>query len=94
MPREKGLYVHLPRLLKRQAVDLLMLGYVMGYRHKSPLPVLQIKTGIEHFKEDMGFSEDDYPLQSAIVTYYRMLDEYNKMKIYDKSDTKRHQGHI
>jgi hypothetical protein len=94
MPREKGLYVHLPRLLKRQAVDLMMLGYVMGYRHTSPIPVLQIKRGIEKFKEDMGFSEDDYPLQSAIVTYYRMLDEYNKMKIYDKSDTKRHCGHI
>ena len=94
MPREKGLYVHLPRLLKRQAVDLMMLGYVMGYRHTSPIPVLQIKRGIEKFKEDMGFSEDDYPLQSAIVTYDRMLDEYNKMKIYDKSDTRRHQGHI
>ena len=94
MPKEKGLYVHLPRLLKRQAVDLIMLGYVMGYRHVSAIPVLQIKKGIEEFKKDMNFSEEDYPLQSALVTYYRMLDEYNKMKEYDKSDTKRHCGHI
>lgn len=78
MPRVKGLYADLPKLLRRQAVDLIMLGYVMGYRHVSPIPVLQIKKGLEHFMEDMGLSEDDYPLESAMVTYYRMLKEYNK----------------
>ena len=94
MPKDKGLYVHLPRLLKRQAVDLLMLGYVMGYRHVSPIPVLQIRKGIQKFMEDMGLGEDDYPLDSAIVTYYRMLGEYNKFKYNDKRDTKQHCGHI
>ena len=54
MPRTKGLYADLPKLLRRQAVDLIMLGYVMGYRHVSPIPVLQIKKGLEHFMEDMG----------------------------------------
>jgi hypothetical protein len=94
MPKDKGLYVHLPRLLKRQAVDLLMLGYVMGYRHVSPIPVLQIRKGIQKFMEDMGLGEDDYPLDSAIVTYYRMLGEYNKFKYNDKSDQKWNCGHI
>jgi len=94
MPKDKGLYVHLPRLLKRQAIDLIMLGYVMGWRHVSPIPVLQIRKGIEHFMEDMGLGEDDYPLESAVTTYYRMLGEYNKFNCDDKSDKKRSVGHI
>lgn len=85
MPKNKGLYVNLPRLLKRQAVDLIMLGYVMGYRHVSAIPVLQIRKGIQLFMEDMGLSEDDYPLDSAIVTYYRMLKEYHKFQFDDKN---------
>ena len=88
MPKVKGLYADLPKLLQRQAVDLIMLGYVMGYRHVSPIPVLQIKKGLEHFMEDMGLSEDDYPLESAMDTYYRMLKEYNKFN-YGKCNKKR-----
>jgi hypothetical protein len=84
MPKNKGLYVNLPKLLKRQAIDLIMLGYVMGYRHVSPIPVLQIRKGIKLFMDDMGLSEDDYPLDSAIVTYYRMLKEYHKFTFNDE----------
>lgn len=100
MPPVKGLYVHLPKLLQRQAVDLLMLGFVMGYRHKSPIPVLQIKAGIEKFMADMGLSEDDYPFETARVTFYRMLGEYyefnnfDKKVCNDKSNKRRNQGTV
>lgn len=86
MPKDKGLYVDIPKLLKRQTIDVLMLGYVLGYRHSSIFKVLQVKKGIEAFMIDTGLGEDDYPLDSAIVTFYRMFKEYNKFKINDKSN--------
>jgi hypothetical protein len=89
MPKDKGMYVNLPKLLKRQAIDLIMLGYVMGYRHVSSIPVLQIRKGIQLFMSDMNLSEDDYPLESAVVTYYRMLKEYNKFNFNDNSNKER-----
>jgi len=84
MPKQKGLYVSLPKLLTRQAVDILMLGYVMGYSDSAPIPILQIRKGVEKFMQRMDLQEDDYPLDSAIVTYYRMLGEYNNFAKYKK----------
>ena len=88
MPKVKGLYVSLPKLLTRQAVDIMMLGYVMGYSDSCTIPILQIKKGIEKFMKKMDLSEDDYPLDSAIVTYYRMIGEYNNFVKYNKSQSK------
>lgn len=88
MPKQKGLYIDLPRLLVRETIDKLMLGYVLGYRNISPIRVLQVTKGIKSFMEDMQLTEEDYPLDSAIVTFYRMLNEYNSFKD-DKSYTQR-----
>ena len=86
MPKEKGMYVNLPRLLRRQTVDILMLGYVIGYSKNAPIPILQIRKGIVKFMEEMSLSEDEYPIESAVVTYYRMLREYNSFKKYHESN--------
>ena len=97
MPKSKGMYVNLPRLLKRQTVDILMLGYVIGYSKNAPIPILQIRKGIMKFMEEMGLSEEDYPVESACTTYYRMLKEYNNFKTFvrhDKSNEKRDSGSI
>lgn len=92
MPKQKGLYIDLPKLLIRETIDKLMLGYVLGYRHISPIRVLQVKKGIEMFMEDMKLSEEDYPLDSAIVTFYRMLSEYNTFQ--NESNTQRRKRDI
>jgi hypothetical protein len=86
MPRTKGLYTDLPKLLQRQTVDTLMLGYVIGWSKRSTFPVLQIKNGVESFMREMNITEDEYPLESAIVTYYRMLKEYNSFKKYHETN--------
>ena len=86
MPRTKGLYTDLPKLLQRQTVDTLMLGYVIGWSKRSTFPVLQIKNGVESFMKEMNITEDEYPLESAIVTYYRMLREYNSFNDYHKTN--------
>jgi hypothetical protein len=89
MPKIKGLYVNLPRLLMADTVDKLMLGYVIGFRvHSKPFPVMQVRRAIEQFMIDFGLSEDDYPLESAQVTFYRLLKQYRKFD-YNDSNTKR-----
>lgn len=81
MPKRKGLYVNLniPKLLQKQTIDSWMFAYVIGYRHVSPIPILQVKAGIEHFMEDFGLEEDDFPLDSAIVAFFRMMKEAKEL---------------
>ena len=90
MPKEKGLYTRLeiPKLLYRQTIDQWMFAYVHGYRHTSAIPVLQVKAGIIKFMEDFGLSEDDFPVESAIVTFYRMLREARDAKELTLKDFK------
>ena len=80
MPRVKGMFVNLPRLLRKNAVNLIMLGYVMGFSKNAPIPILQIRKGVKKFTEEMDLSEDDFPLESAMVEYYRMIKDYNSLK--------------
>ena len=104
MPNERPLEGSLPKLLTRETMDRLMLGYVLGFRHISPLKVLQVKAAIEEFKNDLGLSEDEFPLQSAIVRFYSLYDDFKafpdwaggkkwsdlqKIKRNDKSNQKR-----
>lgn len=82
MPKERGLYLNLPRLLTRQTMDAILLGYVLGYRHCSPLQILQVRAAIEKFIEDFDLSEDDYSFDSAITRFYSLYDDLHE---YTKS---------
>ena len=64
-------------------MDHLLLGYVIGYRHISPLGVLQIRAAIHQFAQDFDLSEDDYPLDSALSRFYTLYDDLAE---YDKAD--------
>ena len=75
MPKTKELYINLPKLLNRQTVDLLMLGYVLGYRNKSPIRILQVREAIKEFIEDFEFSEDEFPLDSAVTRFYNIYND-------------------
>lgn len=83
MPKERGLYLNLPRLLTRQTMDHILLGYVIGYRHISPLNVLQVRAAVEKFIDDFQLSEDDYPFDTILRNFYKIYDdliEYNSQK--------------
>ena len=79
MPKEKEIYLCLPKLLRRETLDRLMLGYVLGYRHVSAIPILQVRAGIQKFIEDMDLTEDDFPLDSAVVRFYNLYYDLNQM---------------
>ncbi len=84
MPKVKELYVNLPKLLRCETFDLLMLGYVLGYRHISPYKVLQVKAAIEKFIEDFELTEQDFPLDSAIVRFY---NKYNDLSDFPDKES-------
>lgn len=73
MPKEHRIFIDVPRLYKRQALDHIMFGYVTGIRRV--LPSESIKKCIIRFLEDNEMSEDDYSLDSALKSFFRMQEE-------------------
>lgn len=70
----KNEYINIPKLYKRQSLDLLMFGFVMGMQ--TALPSLSLRDCIVMFKKCHNLSEDDLPYSGARVSYYRMLKEF------------------
>lgn len=81
MPKEHRLFIDIPRLYKRQCLDHIMYGYVNGL--KRALPSMSIRQCIKHFVEDNELSEDDYALNTAHNTYFKLQRDY-----YDSKKTK------
>jgi len=79
MPKEKELYLCVPRLLRKETLDRLMLGYVLGYRNISPIRILQVRAAIKQFIDDFELTEDDFPLDSAVVRFYNLYSDLNEM---------------
>lgn len=95
MPKKKGIYVDLPKLLYRDTIDKLLLGYVLGFRNRNVLQVLEVREACKQFMEDFNLGEDDYPLDTAISTFYRLFKEYITLR-HQRNDsncnTKRNPG--
>jgi len=64
----------IPKLYKRQALDLLMFGFVQGMF--AAMPSLSLKDCLIMFMRRYKLSEDDYHYDSARVTYDRMNKEF------------------
>ena len=81
MPKQRSLFVDIPKLYRRQAIDLIMYGYVHGL--KKAMPSLSMDECIELFKEENGIGEDDLALGTAVSTIKRMRLEYmeNRMEL-------------
>jgi hypothetical protein len=71
---EDSEYVNLPRLYKRQAIDLLMFGFVTGMR--SALPMVTLDDSLSYFMQKHNLSEEEYSYSGARSTYYRMEKEF------------------
>jgi hypothetical protein len=82
MSRSKGFYreLDISKILYRTTIDHFMFSHVIGYSKNSLIPVLQVTAGIRSFMETWRLSEDGYPLNSAIITFYRMYEEANVAK--------------
>lgn len=84
MPKEKRIYANLPKILHRDAVDLLLYGYVWGYRNHNEIKIFEVTEACRQFINDMGLSEDEYGLECAIQTFYRMHLTYTEFVEFNK----------
>jgi hypothetical protein len=75
MTPQERVKISIPKLYRRQALDMLMFGFVGGM--KAALPSLTINECLQMFQKEHSFSEDEYPLRSAWQTYNRMMEEYH-----------------
>lgn len=74
MPKKKKYYVNLPKLLLYEALDHLMFSYIMGMQRG--MPTATIKRCMELFMYDYNLHEDNYPMDHAFSTWYRMHKSY------------------
>lgn len=78
MPKKKGFYINLPKFVTRDALDKIMFGFVLGYKYRGIIPIMLVKEAIMKFQEEFNLTDDEYPLDSAVVTFYNILKEYQE----------------
>lgn len=71
MPKCKNYLVSIERFYRFQTFDHIMFGYVQGLR--KALPGMSISEAIGIFLETFEIEEDNYCLEAARQTYYRIL---------------------
>ena len=86
MPKTKRIYGKLPKILIRDTTDKMLFGYVMGFRNRNTLGILEIREGCEQFLKDMELDEEDYSLENAQQTFYRMHLTFNEFKKHNRND--------
>ncbi len=78
MPKRKKIFFNVPLMYQRQCIDHILFGYVNGIQ--KAMPSVSVLECVKYFMEDNGFCEDDYPLETACTTYFRMQKEYYESK--------------
>lgn len=73
---KKGIFLDVPTLYRKQALDLIMYGFVNGIM--TGLPSMDASEAIRIFIERNKFNQDDFPFESAQTTFYRMRTEFIK----------------
>jgi hypothetical protein len=71
--KEKPFENRLPAFIKKNAIDIMLFGYVCGMRRG--LPAVNINKSIELYLDDFGLQED-YPFESAQRTYTRIAEDF------------------
>lgn len=78
MPKKKKFYIDLPKMVLFDTLDNSMFGYVLGMQRA--MPSVSRRKCIELFMEDYNLNEDNYPLEQAMQTWYRMMEAYRKFR--------------
>lgn len=81
MPKDKKIYINIPKFYRYDAIDKLMFGYVMGIR--DVLPSVTIHRALEIFMDKYNLNEDNYPMDQAKQTWYRMFESYKEYRKLD-----------
>jgi len=78
MPKNKEYINKIPAFYRRDTLDILLFAHVTAMRERRGMT---IRAAIYDFFELYGFNEDDYPIESALVTYNRIYHNFVYTKI-------------
>lgn len=84
MPKDINLVGDIPKLYKRNAISLLLFGYIKGVR--ATLHTITISKAIDMFIEDFGLSDDKVNRESLKTTYNRMQIDLKNLKRSDNEN--------
>jgi hypothetical protein len=68
---------YIPKLYKRQAIDLLVFAYTKGVR--KALPSVSVRESIMLFMVEFNVDESEFPLERLRKEYYRLQEEYENV---------------
>ena len=81
MSKQKPFERVIPAMYKKHAIDLLLFAYVCGFQRGRPGD--NYKNMINCFLKDFDLSEDDYPIECALITYRRLRKDYFNLLKHD-----------
>ena len=74
MPKEKPIEQTFSSFYKKSAIDLCMFAYVQGVTDF--LPGVNVRDAIRFFMKRYNLTEESYPIESAVVTYSKIKDDF------------------
>lgn len=78
MPKDIALVGAIPKLYKRNAISLLLFGYVKGVR--ATLHTITIDKAIDMFIDDFGLTDKDVNRESLTTVFNRMQLDLKNLK--------------
>lgn len=78
MPKDIALVGVIPKLYKRNAISLLLFGYVKGVR--ATLHTMTIDKAIDMFIDDFGLTDKDVNRESLTTIFNRMQLDLKNLK--------------
>jgi len=75
--QEKPILKPIQKLYRKNGIDLMLFAFVFGVREY--LTGASIADVVDQFLIKFDLDEKDYPLESAITTYSRMLKDFNEI---------------
>jgi len=66
----------IPKIYRRQTLDCWLFGYVIGQQQISGHNNFNITKCLLDFQKSFGLSEDEFPLDTALMSWYRMSKEW------------------
>ena len=78
MPKPKKYLGKIPAYYRRDTLDIMLFVHITAMKERGGMT---IHAAIDDFFELYGFDEDDYPIESALVTYNRIYHNFVYIKI-------------
>ena len=72
MPRVKPYMKKIPAFYRKQAIDIMLFAHVTALQQYQ-MPIID---AIQNFRDTYDLTEDDYPMESARVTYTNMRNAF------------------